>query len=392
MGDSQKEVEYISDKLFKDNSIVSYSQLSKDLGVPLSRSKEILYNFFKSNKTKLNASFIITGTVKGAIELKFVEFEDQVNEHLKAFDKVSSVHIYSLSLSEFKYSVKDLVLNQLKIQVSVDKLDYYYDLGMIKGPALVASSNSLLQPVKAEVVPINNSARSPTNVKQEPKKFNTGLSSGYVSRKQQKPAPIGSDITKMASTKRKAEPVPKYQYKSRKPATQKPDKVVMSHDYDNDDEHADLDVAKKITKEDKTKLSAMFEDDFSDNDGNVNELEEPIMAEDNEDENVELFKMEADEAKPAEVGVEEVEAPEEGMTNFELEQPQEPEYDEDGYIITHRPKPKANKAAKSANKPKAPSQNNAPTEIGSAPPSSKIAPKTGNKKQASLMNFFGKKK
>lgn len=378
MNEPEKEVEYVCQKLFKDNELVTYSGLSRVLDIPISRSKSILYDVFRSNKSKLDASFIIVGLKNNTKTIQFVQTESSVDSELNEFQEVLDVHIYAITLLEYSYSKSDIVTKQLDSKVDLSNLDQFYSQGHIKGPSLESSNHHIQThaPVREEKSKVIK--EEPKEVKKTNKTFNTGLSSNYVSRKAQKPG-AGTDITKFASsaTKRDTEP-PKYQYKSRKLENKK-EKVVISDDVDPIGSDNVSGGVQKLDAESKNKLAAMFDDDFSDEEMK-DEPEEDIVAntepeESEKDVDVVMESVDDENSIMHKLPINKNPTP---VPEPEPEQSSEPQYDEDGYIITHRPK-KAAAKPKSAVRPSKPAK---PATSSSKP---------GNKKQSSLMNFFGKK-
>lgn len=370
MRDSEAENEYISRKIFKDNQIVSYSQLSKDQNIPLSKAKAILYEFFKSNKQRLNASFIIIGYKNSIKNIQFVPQETQVNDALERFDYVSSVHIYAVNLNEFDFAIGDVVLSQIESLQD----ETQYERGVIRGPPLVEAGGASDSAAGA-TVGTNSAAVTTPKSKPEPEKpksFNSTLSSNYVSRKA-KPSP------KHQTT------APKYEYKSRKIQNQPPkrEKVVISQIDDDDD----VDISKRtIDKDANKKLSAMFDDDdFSDEEPKQKELEVSEMEVDEVDKVPESLAKREELEEPKEDQMEDIQEPAPELVAESEPEPVAPEYDAEGYLITRRPAKPSSKGS---------SKNGAATK----PTEAKTAKSTGSakskntKKQASLMNFFGKKK
>jgi DNA polymerase delta subunit 3 len=386
MIDSTREIDFISGKVFRDNKIVTYSEVSKELSVPFSRAKKTVYEFYRANKSKLTASFIITGTKGGIKTVQFALNESIVDYEIEKFDNVTEVHIYGVSPLEFSYTVRDVVLNVLEKKVDYERLGDYYKQGMIQGPELVdaeTTAGSDIKPPSALAntkLTTNTTKASPTTEKstdteKKTKTFNTGLSSGYVSRKPQKPQQ-GNDISKFVKGKRPAEEEkPKYQYKSRK--LEKKDKVVMSEDHeDHEDDKEEEPGVVEMDAGTKSKLSAMFDDDFSD--------DEPPKEEPKEE--PEIVSEDVETPQAVQDPVEETTDPAEVGKSVEDEKEVAPEYDEDGYFI-HKAKPKPKTKGKPATKVVKPTSSKPTT---SKP--TKSAGKGGNKKQSSLMNFFGKQK
>lgn len=270
MNESEREVEYVTQKLFKDNESITYSELSRVMDIPISRSKYILYDVFRSNKSKVDASFVIIGLKKGDKIIQYVESESDVNNELDNFEQILDVHIYAVTLSEYSYTKSDILLKQLDLKIDLGNLDLFYSMGHIKGPGLEVAANYINPSIK-EVTPVKEERQES---KKTSKSFNTGLSSNYVSRKAQKPE-TGADITKFASGNKRSGGPAKYQYKSRK-LENKRDKVVVSDDTEPTELEEITKGIQKLDAESKTKLAAMFDDDFSDEEM-ADEPEEEIV-------------------------------------------------------------------------------------------------------------------
>ncbi|CAH6721292.1 DNA polymerase delta subunit 3 [[Candida] jaroonii] len=375
MDESVKEIEYISGQL-KVGEIVTYQDISHQFGATYKKSKVILYNFYKSNKSNFVGQFIINGVIEGSTVIKFIESEKLIEEAVEKFDKIDEIYCYSVT-PKTEFSLKDFAIHNQKNVINTDNLNYYHKLGLIKGPELVPVTS--FKTSKLTVAEPTKTSTTTKEVSTKPKKEKTiGLMSNYVSRKQ-KPADT-------AGSKRAADP-PKYQYKSRKLENKKPEKVVVSNDLEADefDEFDDMEVdtpAPSVPAP-KTKLSDIFNDDDDD---------EEDITEGQKEENTKIQESEQEEAIPEpeaetkEASVEPQVEPE-PEAESETQEPQEPQYDEEGYLITYN-----TKKPKSKPKPKPRTTTETKTEIKQPVKSAVKVTKDKKSKQPSVMSFFGKKK
>lgn len=359
-----KEVEFISSKL-QANQIVTYRGLSQRVKVPYANAKVILYNYFNKNRATLDGKLVIAGTKQNQFILQLVN-EDIIDNEISQFDTIDEVFMYCISPKEYKYSASDLVLESLNCSIDKDNINTYYELGIIKGRDLVPASNYRNVPIKQESTKTSLHQLKDAVPDKKPKNTSTLLKSSYVSRKQEKRVP-------------EEPPKEKYQYKSRKLNSKinKKDKVVISEDADSINEDAVDDAMKDADSTDdqikqltsaKTKLSDIFNDDEE-----LQESEEPQ----NESEGSQEHKEPEMEVEDDEYDVKHDESIPE-----QPEQPVEPQYDEDGYLITYsKPKKPTAKKQREADSIKL------ATKLEQ--PQNKDKPKS---KQPSVMSFFGKKK
>lgn len=374
MDESVKEIEYISEKL-KLGDIVTYQDVAHEFGSSYKKSKVILYKFFKSNKSNFIGQFIINGVIDGSTVIKFIESEKLIEEAVEKFDKIDDIYCYSVT-PKSEFSLKDFAIHNQKNVINTDNLSYYHKLGLIKGPELVPVTS-----YKTSKPPVVEPVKSTAKVESKPKKEKTiSLMSNYVSRKQ-KPA-------ETSSTKRTSEP-PKYQYKSRKLENKKPEKVVVSNDVEVDefDEFDEMEVDKPAPSlpTPKTKLSDIFNDDNDSEELEIEELEkESTPKEDTPQEDKQDDRNIQEIEDPIEETPKEPENVPEPVP--EPEEPEEPQYDEEGYLITYNTK-------KSKPKPKPRQSETKQTKEIKPPVKSAVKPTKDKKsKQPSVMSFFGKKK
>ncbi|RCK60698.1 hypothetical protein Cantr_08210 [Candida viswanathii] len=420
---SQNEVEYLASEIVTNLKPVTYHKFSRHLSIPVARAKESLLEYYEKNKDSLTASFIITGNCKSGKLVKLSK-ESDLESDLKNFDSVNCVHIYSVHQKLSEFTTTDIAREELKYPSSFDNVAEYEKNGMIKGPKIkvLVPGEASTSPVAAVVAPKKDKPKQTTEPKkEEPKKAaptTSSLSSSYVSRKKAKNQPAlplkgltlnyvsrkgePSSLAKRSSTEPER---PTYSYKSRKTEAKAPkERIIVSHDGgDHEEEEEEEDEPVKATSATHTSdLQRMFDnDDFTFSDDNeetpkaqTEELKSEIdVAEDDSIEEVTPPK----ESEPVEEPTEEPslfikddneEEEEEAAAPAPEEKEEGPQFiqekDDNGYIVTRKAKP-VTKPPK-AKKP-------APTLSSSkAPRPLTGSKKDGKKKQASLLDFFGKKK
>lgn len=359
---SETQVRFIAEEIFRSEKPVTYHTLSRGLNLHVNAAKHILTEFYKNNETSLAASWIITGIKNDKLRIKLVGNED-LAESIKLFSKVNTVHIYCVYLNKLNLSTFDISLHELNFPLKTSEIENSYNNGMIKGPEIVKVVHELVR------APIPNKSPQKQRQNQQESKPKTiksaSLSSGYVSRKSEKKAePVTTKLPTATSNSG-------YVYKSRKVQEKQPkERVIIS----NEDEVMEDVQTTKANQEKKSQtiseLEKMFDSDFSDDDNDKTEKG------DKEETPIDI-DMEDVENQPQEPTVEPVPEPEPVIE--QAEPTPEPEtvqtVDEDGYITTARkkvaPRPEVKRTIKQR-----------PT----------LTPKKdGKKKQASLMNFFGKK-
>lgn len=431
---SSREIEYLTSQIIGSKQPVTYHTLSRELSINNDYSKKILYDFYKSNKDKLTASFITSGTSKTAgtlIKLSFNEL--QLAEDVKLFEKINNIHIYCVNLRQVSVTNFEIASLELKYSIDHNNLDIFFQNGVIKGPALtivkpITTSNTSTATKKESSLPATAKAISKsttpiatsTTASETPKQKSAGLSSGYVSRKASATAAAPSNRSssnrptsdllsryvsrkaeastakdsKTSSKRSNTEPVPSFQYKSRKLEKQHPKEKFTASSIDNDDVEMIDDDNNEVSKPSKvsnTELENLFLDDsdFSDDENTdlKNTKEEPIITNQVEDiEEVEKPKqIEATESNDKEITNEPESNSQSKNPTPEIEEPKESTIDEDGYITSYRKKP-----SKSTN----PSSNvsNSTKKTIPTPSNKKVKGDNKNKKQTSLMSFFGQKK
>lgn len=390
------QVRYIADKL--DSHTVTFSSVSRDLNVHNSQAKRILYAYYSLNKEKLNALYVASGTQGTKTVVKIVENPDE-NYLLDLFDQVGSIHIYSISQNKFSFSTSDIALEQLRRPVDFDKVESYYELGMIRGRPLKtvlaqAAPRSKVEPPKPKPEPKKEAPKVESKPKLQyqsrKEKPQASLLSNYVSRKEEKKQKEDD------SKKRKPEQSSGYQYKSRKMESKQPkERVIFSNETEEPEEE---EPQKKAAPAKTTDLNSLFLDDlsdFSDNDDTkeAQEKEEPIMVEPEAQ-----SKPQEDEQQPkATIApllpqgsslrslTSKSPTPQAGENAGTAEDAQEPEpvttIDDEGYIVTKKAEPKKNEAPK-------PARRAAPAPKKATPSNKKS---DGTKKQALLMSFFDRR-
>lgn len=399
---SEKEVEYLAINL--ETRPVTYHAVSRDLGLPVHRSKKLLAEYYKSSKESLCATFVATGSRSDVTLIRKFQSEVELEKTLPlAFDEVSSVHIYCLRNAKNTFTSVDIALEELNHPANLQELTRYYELGLIKGPALVKSSG-LKQRAQIKVEKASNSISSNNNssggsnktVNEPSSKLplvyrsskpavsaptKPSLLSNYVSRKGESTAP------KKRVSKEEKTP---YQYKSRKTEKAEPkERVVIANvgDEDHDSETKRIDVQSSLTL--NSNLNDLFlDDDFTDDEADTN-MKEPSPE-------VESQPIEVDHDCPDEDELVAVQAPQlpqnsilrtmsaalDGSGSVESDQtrsvPRETTVDEDGYFTSYKqaePEPKKPILKRPQPEPKKASSNKGDSK----------------KKQASLMSFFGKR-
>lgn len=359
---TKDEVEYLSSAL--ETHVVTYHSAARELNIHVSRSKEMLFAYYKANKGKLTASFIATGTRGSSTVVKLAKTEADLAELSASLDKINTVHVYGVSLAENSFSPAEIALEELQHPTDHAKIDSYHELGLTKGPALVVCGK------RTVTVPVPKA--EPKKVDKEPVKYQLrkeatkpSMISNYVSRKGEKSIPA----------KREAEK-PAYQYKSRKIEKAQPKERVVISSMEEEPE-ATVESASKATGDVKN----LFLDDLSDfSDDNAPEVDEPIAVEEST-EPVEL-KTTAPLVPEDSILRSLTSASATSLAHATPAPEEKPEttIDEDGYITSYRkeaikePKKDTRKAAADV-----------------APKAAKSKKPDGQKKQASLMSFFGKR-
>lgn len=398
---TKDEVEYIS--LALQSGPVTFSGVSADLNIHLTKSKQLLYNYYQTSKDQVSPSFIATGTRQGNFLVKLLQGEDDANNAAQYFDHLDCVHIYSLALATNLFSDNEMAIYELKHMADPAKLADQYLLGTIRGPDLTAVAlqvkpqpAAVAQTAKPAVQKNPDTAPQPKAEEAAPKKKleytsrkekpATSLLSRYVSRKGEKRAQESGE-PKPASK-------PAYQYKSRKVEQNQPkERVVISlvepdHDMDVDPEPPVASLAPK------TDINTLFLDDLSDFDDDtmdVDHTDQPIMVESaivEGDKEPETVVVESPKVSTPQIPQDSVfrslaskpSAPEKEF----IHQPEKPEttIDEDGYITTYRAKPAAKPTVPEPEKPVPPTRKRVDAEKKKT---------DGKKKQTSLMSFFGKR-
>lgn len=357
MDASETQVEYIALEVFMHDKPVTYHTLSRALSIHVNVAKQVLSEFYAKNNAKLVASWIITGIKNDKLTIQLVS-NDDLPETVKLFLKIHTVHIYCVYLNKLNLSKYDLALHELNYPLKLSDLETYYKNGMIKGPKVTLVEQPLQQSTPYRSPKKVTSAAASTAEKPARQIKSSGLTSGYVSRKnQKKQEPV-------IPTKRST-PTTGYVYKSRKVQDNQPkERVIISHS--DDEVMEDVDSQKKSNT---TDLEKLFESDFSDDEKD----DKPAKQETPGD--VEMVDVE--ESIQDSLPEEPVSLPE--SLPDPIEEPEETvqTVDEDGYITTARKKTTAKPEPRKATKPR-------PTLT----PANK---KDGKKKQASLMSFFGQK-
>ncbi|KAI5969121.1 hypothetical protein CANMA_001788 [Candida margitis] len=410
------DVEYLANEVILNSKAVSYHKFSRQLNIPISKAKKTLYEYYTKNREQVSASFVITGVNKDGIKaVKFSENEEKLKHDMEKFESISTIHVFCVMKKDLNITKNEIALEESKVKSSLSQIKEYERNGIIIGPKFDTVS---LQNV-SETSPAQPSASPPIRKPEEKRQQqvkSSGLSSSYVSRKQQ------SQQSKPAYTSRKSEPVaiskrsmtepaaPSYQYKSRKLEQKQPkERIIMGNlhkeqegDDVNDD---DLEPKREQRPPPTTDLEKIFDGDdtfqFSDEDDvaangvSVNDNEATYAKPEESNEVSNQSQAEEESKKEEEAQVEPAtDEPEEQL--FVEDEEQEDavgddmetvkEVDEDGYTVTKR-KPKS--VTKPTRKPAAGKRTTPPSTSSKA----KKSTHDGNKKktQTSLMSFFGKK-
>ncbi|KAI5953416.1 hypothetical protein KGF54_002788 [Candida jiufengensis] len=361
-------VEYITTETITHSSPLSFHKLSRECKIPISKAKKLLYEYYQKNKEKITASFITTGISNSNMKLiKYSENEGILVEDLKKFTEIFTIHIFCIMKSDLNLSTNDIALNELKIKSSLNKINEYEELGIIKGSEIsdvFVENKNIASPTKP---------KTPQPKKEEKKPIKSaGLTSSYVSRKDQ--AKQKQPLKRSAP---EPETKPSYQYKSRKTESKKPKERVVVN-YDPMDVDTEDDEVKQVPAP-TTDLNNMFGEDetfeFSDEEVKEQKVEESIPEAEPEQ------KAEpVEDEEEQQLFVEEEEDPKE-------EEPEMiQEVDEDGYTVTRRKARPVTKPQRNKFKPKAINKMAPPKE----PKKSNDSASNKKKTQSSLMSFFGK--
>lgn len=340
--------EFLAGSLFEKKEPVTFRSLSRALSIHHSVAKKLLFEFFQQHHDKLNASFVITGVDDSGLAIKVVPEQD-VQTNIEALKEIHTVHVFGVTSKEIgNVDVTKFVVHDQKISLDYSKLTEYFRNGLLQGPKLVVAKTSRpvsANPVKKSEPLSTKSSSSSTPVPEtKSKTINSGLSSGYVSRKgatEKKPsAGISSLYTSRKGEAKKSSPAPAstgYQYKSRKAELNQPkERVIVSQ---AGIEEPDEEVVKP-TKTNVTDIQKLFEDDDSDFSDDTEIKDEPIVVEEKPIETNTILddvstKENESKIEPNE-SIEEISNPTETKTSrTESPEPEQESYvDEDGYLVT----------------------------------------------------------
>lgn len=396
---TEKEIDLVSERL--QTQPVTYHTMARDLGLSASRSKKLLTEYYKSNTTTVNASFIATGYRGEAFIIHNFESESGLEENLAlTFDKVMSVQIYCIHLKKTTFTHMEIALEELRHPTNLDSLSERHKLGLIKGPDLIKSCHSPQQEgdrTTKSSLPLESSsekkkATSDVSPKpgllyrsSKPVSKPASLISSYVSRKGEN----SSTTKKRPGTDKK----PTLQYKSRKLEQSEPKERVVVSNLDAE-EDVELNKTSTVASTSHSDLHNLFlDDDFTDEE-KLTETKETQLEEESEPIAVNAEPSEVEEPQK-------IDAPkiQEGSilrsftssskdVNPELQElqnlpPQETTVDEDGYFTLYK-QTDTEKTKPTIEKKDALQQRK---------PTPKVSTNKGDtkKKQASLMSFFGKR-
>lgn len=391
---SRDEVEYISSTL--ETQAVTYHTAARDLNIHVSKSKQMLLDYYNVNKGRVTASFVVTGTRQGNTVVQMFQDEANFTSQSEKFDEIRTVHVYCLTLAKNLVLTSEIALEELNNPIDLNKLAYYYDLGLTKGTDIYKVESSakvnkrvpadIAQPAVKQDTKIPEAAKPKLEYQSRKEKPKTpSMIPSYVSRK-------GEASKHVVPAKREAGSKPTYQYKSRKTEQSQPKERVVISSMEDDDMHLDPPAAPAEPVDGptavKSDLNNLFLDDLSDfSDDTKDNVEEPIMVE-TRDQDAEMDDEIAEKANSTQSSPQ---VPEDSIfrtlatSNSSASPtpqrtpspPPQTTVDEDGYITTYR--------AKEPVPRKAPARE----PVNVAKPSTKKS--DGKKKQASLMSFFGKR-
>ncbi|RLV96272.1 hypothetical protein JA1_000414 [Spathaspora sp. JA1] len=413
MSCSPKEVEYLANEIFQNEKPVTYHKFSRQLNIPIDQAKIWLFEYYEKNRSKLAATFLITGaTTTGNRSIRLSKDESNLDEDVKKFTSISTIHVYSVAQRKLNFTNNDLALEESRFPSHISNLEQYQKNGIIIGPKIVVSDVPAVAKAAAVQPPRSSTKESsePPQAKPRSNVRSSTISSSYVSRKAQpkvesKPSSISSHYTSRKIEKEQVIPQKRalteptgYQYKSRKlePKTPKDRVVIADHNVEDDDVVEDIEPAVR-SKLSTVELEKLFEDEFSDSDDakdDIAEKDEPIViAEEKEAQKpqpVSPVQQQEEETSNKETPMEVDQEIERSPTPDTQEIEETPEeanqletkIDDDGYITTRKARP-ITKPAKLTSRPTRKSP--APTK------STGKKAGDGKKVQASLMSFFQKK-
>ena len=404
------EVEYLASEVILNSKPVSYHKFSRQLSIPISQAKQTLYEYYTKNKEQVSASFVITGvTTDGVKTVKYSENEENLKHDVGKFNSITTIHVFCVMKKDLSLTTNEIALEELKTKSQLSKIEEYEKNGIIIGPKIDTSS------LKDIPVATPTQSATPPSIRRSDDKQklqqvkSSGLSSSYVSRKQQsqqQTKPVYTSRKQEANTSQKrahTEPAtPSYQYKSRKLEKKQPkERIVMGNLHKGNDEDIDdddVEAKRKQAPPPTTDLEKLFDEDESfqfsdeevpedkgetkpsDSSEAVGESQVEDQPEQEANADAEPESNEADEQLFVE---EEGDEGDKGAESDDMETVKE--VDEDGYTVTRR-KPKS--VTKPVKKPAPAKRANTPAAASKV----KKPNKDGKKKtQSSLMNFFGKR-
>lgn len=374
---SKNEVEYISEQL--ESHVVTYHTAARDLNIHATKSKKMLLEYYNSNKEKVTASFVVTGTRLGNTVVQIFQDEADLETQTEDFDEIRTVHVYCLQMSKNKILNSEIALEELKHKVDLSKVAQYYSLGLTKGTELdkveIVKKSEPKAAVKPELAP-----KKATDTKKPESKL------AYTSRKEKpkQATPISSYVSRKGEkstvpAKREAPPAkPSYQYKSRKAEQLQPKERVVISSMEEEEQPVEKPAPAVASKSD---LNNLFLDDLSDfSDDTKEDAEEPIVVENKTEDQPEKEASPSVAPQVPEDSILRTLATGKSPSPVPERSPTPPQtIDEDGYITTYRAKDKKDP-------PKS-----APAPARDAKVTKPAKKTDGKKKQASLMSFFGKR-
>ncbi|CCG22559.1 Pol32 protein [Candida orthopsilosis Co 90-125] len=402
------EVEYLASEVILNSNPVSYHKFSRQLSIPISQAKKTLYEYYTKNKEQVSASFVIIGVNKDGIKaISYSENEEKLKHEVEKFKSITTIHVFCVMKKDLNVTKNEIALEELKIKSQLSKVQEYEKNGIIIGPRINTESIKN-EPESTSTQPTTSSSIRKSEDKKKPQETkSSGLSSSYVSRKQQ------SQQTKPSYTSRKQESTtaknrastepatPSYQYRSRKLEQKQPkERIIMGNlhkDQDDDNADDDLESKREQAPPPTTDLEKIFDEDdtfqFSDEDDAVANDKDIVESKLTDSREAAIESQEEEQSKQEdEVEAEPANDQHEEHLFVEEEKDEDvegddmvtvKEVDEDGYTVTKR-KPKS--VIKPVSKPTVAKR--------ATPTTSKVKkPNTDGKKktQTSLMSFFGKK-
>ncbi|EGW35313.1 uncharacterized protein SPAPADRAFT_58535, partial [Spathaspora passalidarum NRRL Y-27907] len=161
-----KEVEYLANELFENSKPVTYHKFSRQVNIPMEKAKTWLFEYYEKNKDKLAATFLISGATTTGRSIRLSKDESNLDDDVKKFTSISTIHVYSVSQRKLNFSNSDLALEESRFPSHISNLEQYEKNGIIKGPKIVVSANL---PAVAGKPPVPAPAAKKTTSEDKPK-------------------------------------------------------------------------------------------------------------------------------------------------------------------------------------------------------------------------------